>query len=175
MPEISDETYQSSENSSDSPESTEQPAEIPVPLSISCCPSYEPGLCVGRFCMCARSMQNKRDSSLCLTWWCVGPFAEYTLGSGSNYYSRSVAGWCYPLWLLISILLIVVEVVVRIVCLTFGAILVVVGIVFMCIITCLIGGLVVAFILLMWAGFLPLFLLLAFVHRQMTREPVGDA
>ena len=81
---------------------------------LSCCGMDHADKCTSCFCMCARRVESQEDDTICWNWFLGGWFARRALGSESTPGSRSAWGTLWPLWLLITAILYVVEAIIRV-------------------------------------------------------------
>ena len=122
-------------------------AEIDVG-GLTCCGMDHTGKCTSCFCLCARKIESEPDDKFCRSWFLGGSFANHTLGQNSTDFSRSVFGTLWPLWLLITFLMFLIEIIVRVVILIVaGVLLLVGGVVVVAVVAVVVVLLVVLFIL----------------------------
>ena len=99
------------------PEDTSQSREAEIEIGegdLSCCGMDHADKCTSCFCMCARRVESQEDDTICWNWFLGGWFARRALGSESTPGSRSAWGTLWPLWLLITAILYVVEAIIRV-------------------------------------------------------------
>lgn len=105
--------------------------------------------CCSCFCRCARCIEPPDNSMLCYDFFFCSVISLVTLGSESNDSCRSFSMACYPLWLLIIILLFLIEMIIRItILITIIVVVTIVVVIILVIVILLVIIIVVAIILL---------------------------